>query len=278
MPRTLAQDGPVAELFHGPDIPRIGLGTWELEGTECEDAVRIALDMGYRHIDTAESYGNEECIGRALASCDRDEIFVTSKVWRDNLRPDDLKKACRASLERLGTDYLDLYLVHWPNSDVPIDETVGALEDLLDRERIRSWGVSNFTVAHLEEALQHGRPSVNQVEMHPRLRQADLDRRCREHGVVVTAYSPLARGEAVDEPVLHEIGRAHGKTAGQVALRWSLQHGHVVIPSSSTREHLRENADILDFELGQDEMARIDGLDRGERQIDPAFGEFDREE
>lgn len=273
---SLLKAQPTCTLHHGPQIPRIGLGTWQLQGTECEDAVRAALDMGYRHVDTAEAYGNEECVGRAMAPCDRSEIFVTSKVGRDHLRPRDLKAACRASLDRLDTDRIDLYLVHWPNADVPMEETVGALEELLDDGAIRAWGVSNFTVAHLEELLRHGQPSVNQVELHPRLRQAELDRFCREHGIRVTAYSPLAKGEVVDQDVLTEIGRRHSKSAGQVALRWSFQHGHIVIPRSSSPKHLRENAEILDFQLGADEMDRIDQLDRGERLVEPEFAEFDR--
>ena len=227
-------------------------------------------------MDTAEAYENEEAVGRALAPCDRDEVFVTSKVWRDHLRPEALKRACRGSLDRLDTDRIDLYLVHWPDSEVPVDETVGALEELLDEGAIRAWGVSNFTTAHLEEVLEHGHPSMNQVEIHPRLRQEELDRYCRDHGIVITAYSPLAQGEVMDQDVLDEIGRHHGKSAGQVALRWSYQHGHVVIPRSGSRQHIRENADILDFQLGADEMDRIDGLDRDERIIEPDFAEFDR--
>ena len=276
MDTLLEQEQPTAELHHGPRIPRIGLGTWQLEGTECEEAVLAALEVGYRHVDTAEMYGNEEAVGRALDAWGDADVFVTSKVWRDHLRPDELKRACHASLDRLGTDVIDLYLVHWPDSKVPVDETVGALDELLAEGAVASWGVSNFTVAHLEETLEHGHPSMNQVELHPRLRQEELDRFCQEHDIGVTAYSPLAQGEVMDQDVLDDIGEHHGKTAGQVALRWSLQHGHVVIPRSSSREHIRQNADILDFELGMDEMRRIDGLDRGERLIDPDFAEFDR--
>ena len=265
-------------LHHGGRVPRVGLGTWQLEGRECERAVERALGMGYRHVDTAEAYGNEEAIARALgrAGVDRDELFLTSKVWRDHLRGPDVRRACEASLRRLGTDRLDLYLVHWPDSDVPIEETVEAMERLREDGRVRAWGVSNFTVAHLTEVLGHATPSANQVELHPRLRQAELDRFCAEHGVRVIAYSPLAQGDAPREDALEEIGSRHGRSGAQVALRWSVQHGHVVIPRSSDEEHLAANLALFDFELAAEEMERIDALDRGERHVAPDFAEFDR--
>lgn len=278
MPQTIATSVPGRALRHGPEIPALGLGTWQLEGTACEETVLRALRMGYRHIDTAEAYGNEEQVGRALADADVEpqDVFVTSKVWHDHLRHDDVLEACGGSLERLGLDALDLYLIHWPNASVPLEETVAAMEELREKGTIRAWGVSNFTVAHLRETLEHGAPSVNQVELHPRLRQEELDRFCRESDIVLTAYSPLARGEAPGIDALEEIGERYGKSGAQVALRWSLQHGHVVIPKSSGRDHLAENADVLDFTLTDDEMATVDGLDRGERHVTPDFAEFDR--
>lgn len=279
MARTTSSHAvPLLPLPHGGRIPQIGLGTWLLRGGECERVVGRAFELGYRHVDTAEMYGNEEAIGRVVRSSGlgRAELFLISKAWYDHLRQDDLVRACEGSLERLGVDYLDLYLVHWPNRYVPIGETVSAFQRLQEDGRIRDWGVSNFTIRHLEKTLQHGTPSINQVEMHPRLRQSELDRYCSDHEILITAYSPLAHGEIVHEEVLQEIGRAHDKTAGQVALRWLLQRGHVVIPKSRCEEHLENNLDVLDFELTAEDIDRIDGLDRGERQVAPGFAEFDR--
>lgn len=182
--------------------------------------------------------------------------------------------ACEASLRRLGSDYLDLYLVHWPNAGIPMGETIDALQRLRKDERIRAWGVSNFTIDHLDEALRHGRPSTNQVELHPGLQQPELDDYCREQGIPITAYSPLAKGRAPGNDVLAEIGERHGKSAAQVALRWSLQRGHVVIPKSSSRAHLEANLDVFDFELGPEAMERTAELDRGARILEPSFAEF----
>lgn len=276
MARSLEIRVPRLPLSHGQEIPQIGLGTWELKGDECEEVVRTALEMGYRHIDTAEMYENEEAIGRAIADIDRDELFLTSKVWWDNLHKYDVPDACEGSLERLGTEYLDLYLVHWPNAGIPLEETVEAMQRLREDGLIRAWGVSNFTRAHLDDALELDRPAMNQVELHPYLRQEELDRYCRRHNVRLTAYSPLARGEVDEDELLDRIGTRYGKTGAQVALRWSIQHGHVVIPKSSTPRHLATDLDIFDFTLSQEEMERIDGLDEGRRIIEPDFAEFDR--
>lgn len=277
MPQTIAQSARRLPLIHGPEIPQIGLGTWLLEGEDCLESVGEALAMGYRHVDTAEVYGNEEEVGRALRDSDvaREDVFLTSKVARQNLHRDGLLPACHASLERLGTDYLDLYLVHWPNRDVPIAETVEAMEELLEQGRIRSWGVSNFTITHLQETLEHGRPSLNQVELHPRLQQPDLVRFCRENDIVVTAYSPLARGGVLDTRTLADVGRSYDKSPAQVALRWSLEEDRVVIPKASGRQHLAENADVFDFSLTDRDMERIRELDEGERLLDPEWAEFD---
>lgn len=269
---------PRVALPGGVEAPAVGLGTWELTGRACERAVRAALEAGYRHIDTAEAYGNEERIGRALAGSGVDpaEVFITTKVFHDHLRHEDVLAACEASLGRLGVDAIDLYLIHWPRSAVPLAETVAALKELRSRGRIRAWGVSNFTGSHLRETLEHGRPAVNQVELHPYFVQRTLEAVCRELEVPVTAYCPLARGRVADDPTLSGIGGRHGKTPAQVALRWSLQKGHAVIPKSGTEAHLRENLRVFDFRLADEEMERIDGLDEGLRIIDPHWSEFDR--
>ncbi len=271
---------PGKELPQGVTIPVLGLGTWELTGGECRKVVEAALEMGYRHIDTAQVYENEEEVGRALASAgvSRNQIFLTSKIFRDHLQGSDVRSACLRSLERLGTDFLDLCLVHWPNRSIPMAETLEALEALREAGQIRAWGVSNFTAGHLREALQVGRPATNQVELHPYFQQRELESACRELGVPLTAYSPLARGRAVREPALAELGRVHGKSPAQVALRWLVQRDCVVIPKASAPERLRENLELFAFQLSDTEMERIARLDTGKRLLHPSWAEFDREE
>jgi 2,5-diketo-D-gluconate reductase B len=267
---------PYLELPGGVSIPQLGLGTWDLRGETAERAVAVALDAGYLHIDTAEGYGNEDRIGRALVGRDRGSLWITSKVSRDHLRAEDLRRSCEASLRRLGTDYLDLYLIHWPNRHVPVARTIDALLALREEEKIRAWGVSNFTPTHLREALEVATPSTNQVELHPYFRQDELVAVCHEHGVPITAYSPIARGRVFDDEVLREVASAHGKDAAQVALRWEVQRGYVVIPRSSREAHIRSNAGLFDFELGTEEMRRIGGRPQGDRIVDVPWSEFDR--
>lgn len=273
---TRTRRAPSKELPQGVDVPVLGLGTWQLTGSTCERTVAEALEMGYRHLDTAEAYENEEEVGRGLAAAeiDRDEVFLTSKVWHHNLAPDEVDTACSRSLERLDTDYLDLYLIHWPNEAIPLSETVGALGALRDEGRIRAWGVCNFTRTLLEELMELGRPATNQIELHPFLVQHDLFDACRVWGIPLTAYSPLARGRVTGDGVLKEIGERYGKTAAQVALRWSLDRGRIVIPKASGTKHLRENFDVFDFSLDDQELDRIDALDAGERIIDPEWMDF----
>lgn len=268
---------PWMELPQGVSAPVLGLGTWQLTGSLCRDVVADALAMGYRHIDTAEAYENEEDVGRGLTTSgiDRSDVFVTTKAWYDHLGGADLEEACLRSLRRLGTEYVDLYLIHWPSEVVPLEETVGALRELRDAGRIRGWGVCNFTRSRLRKVLDLGRPAVNQVEIHPFLVQRDLYRACGDWGVPLTGYSPLARGRVTGDRVLKEIGDARGKTAAQVALRWSLDRGRMVIPKASGMDHLRENLDVFDFSLDPDELDRIDALDAGERIIDPDWADFD---
>lgn len=267
---------PELGLPGGVAIPVVGCGTWMLEGAACERAVSEALDLGYTHVDTASGYGNEEDVGRAIGGADRDRLFITSKVWREHLEPAALRRVCEQSLRDLGSEYLDLLLIHWPNSDIPIQRTIDGFRQLRDDGLIRAWGVSNFTAAHLREAAEVERPATNQVELHPYFNQRELRRVCRDLSVPITAYTPLAKGRVLEDAVLREIGETHGKSAAQVALRWSVQHGHVVIPKASGREHLQENLDVLDFELSGDDMARIDDRPQGERIVDGDWSEFDR--
>lgn len=273
---TKRERAPRLELPQGAKAPVLGLGTWQLTGSLCRDVVADALEMGYRHVDTAEAYENEEDVGRGLSesAVDRDEVFLTTKAWYDHLGAGDLEGACRASLRRLGTDYVDLYLIHWPSDAVSLEETVDALRELRDAGLVRSWGVCNFTRRRLAALMDLARPAVNQVEIHPFLVQQALYEACEEWGVPLTGYSPLARGRVTGDPVLGEIGERYGKSAAQVALRWSLDRGRMVIPKASGEEHLRENLDVFDFALDAEELDRIDALDAGERIIDPGWADF----
>ncbi|MFB6166841.1 MAG: aldo/keto reductase [Candidatus Nanohaloarchaea archaeon] len=256
-------------------IPSVGLGTWQMKGEVCEEAVEQALEMGYRHVDTAEYYDNEERVGNGIANADvdREDIFLTTKVWRSHLEHDQVIQAAEDSLERLRTDYLDLLLVHWPNREVPIRETLDAMRELKEEGKIRNFGVSNFTPELLDEALDVTDEVVaDQVEKHIYLQQDELTEYCQENDLILTAYSPLSRGRAVDNDLLKEIGEGHGKSAAQVALRWLVQQENVVaIPKAAPEEYQRENLDVFDFELTRHEMEKISSIDRKERQVDPGF-------
>jgi 2,5-diketo-D-gluconate reductase B len=255
-------------------IPALGLGTWEVEGEACVEAVADALDRGYRHIDTAEAYGNEEEVGRGIrrSGVDRDEIFVTTKVWWRDLSHEDCLRAAGESLRRLGLERLDLLLIHWPDPDVPVERPLEAMQTLREEGKLRHLGVSNFTPSLLEEALEHAPVVCNQVEYHPFLAQDSLLALAREHGLLLTAYSPLARGRVMEDGTLREIGAEHGKTPAQVTLRWLVQQDRLAaIPRARSADHRRENLEIFDFELSDEEMARIAALDEGLRLIDPDF-------
>lgn len=269
-------------LKNGLTMPQLGLGTWQLQAEECKKVVLQALAAGYTHIDTAQMYANEDQVGAAISQIGtpRKDLFITSKVWRSNLAKDDVRKACVSSLQKLGIDYLDLYLIHWPNKDIPIRQTLEGFKGLVDDGLVKSVGVSNFTIAHLKEALpiadELGLPLVvNQVEFHPSLYQRDLLDFCSQHDIVLTAYSPLGRGEDVDNAIVRDIAKQHDCSPAQVVLRWSLQKGCVVIPKASSKQHLEENLD-LDFLLSDEQMSLIDGLDKGNRVVDPDFAEFDK--
>ncbi len=263
-----------AKLLSGYRMPMLGLGTWMLSGKRCTEAVKRALSLGYTHIDTADYYRNHADIAAGIAGHDRSELFITSKVWMTDISADGIDKACRRFLSELSTDYLDLLLIHWPNDDIPIAESMGAMERLEREGLVRSIGVSNFDEGRLSEAISAcGLPvCVDQVEFHPRLYQKDLLGFCSERHVQVTAYSPLGRGEAASEPLVKDIARSLGKTPGQVALRWLVQHGVCAIPKATGEEHLRENIDVFSWKISDEDMKRIDALGAGRRIIDPAFG------
>jgi 2,5-diketo-D-gluconate reductase B len=249
---------------HGARIPLIGLGTWDLRGRSCARLVEQALRLGYRHIDTAELYDNEREVGEGLraSGLERDAVFVTTKIWPSHFAPRELERSAKESLVRLRLSEVDLLLLHWPNPQIPLAETLGALCKVKRMGLARHIGVSNFTVALIEEAVKLADEPLacNQIEVHAFLDQSKVVAACRRHGMAVVAYSPIARGGVKNDKALGRIGRAHGKTAAQVALRFLVQGGIVVIPRTSRIERLSENSAIFDFELSPAEMAEISGL------------------
>ncbi|CAN5231339.1 aldo/keto reductase [soil metagenome] len=274
---TASLQNETTTLRDGVRIPRLGFGTFQMDGDEVERAVGWALELGYRLIDTASVYGNEREVGSAIrgSGVSREDVFLTSKVWNSDQGYDSALRAFDASLERLGTEYLDLYLIHWPVEGRFV-ETWRALERLLGEERVRAIGVSNFLIPHLRELLDAAEtvPAVNQIELHPRLRQPELLDFCREHDIQPEAWSPLMKGDVTELEDAVEIGERHGKTAAQTVLRWELQRDVIPIPKSSHRGRIAENADVFDFALTEWEMATLDGLDRGER-VGPDPADFD---
>ena len=256
----------------GFKIPIVGLGTWALRGRDCARLTEQAIRIGYRHIDTAQMYDNEREVGEGVrASGLRSEVMVTTKVQPTLLAPHDLERSVKESLARLRFDVIDLLLIHWPNPRVPLAETLGAMAKMKREGYARQIGVSNFTVALLDEANRiSSEPLVcNQVECHPFLNLDKVVAACRKHKMAVVAYSPIARGGAKGDKVLEKIGKAHGKSAAQISLRWLVQQGIVVIPRTSKVERLEENFALFDFELSDAEMREIAGLSRrGGRIVD----------
>ena len=262
----------VPELPIAPDeqVPQLGFGVFQVPPKDTEVAVAEALSAGYRHIDTAAAYRNEGGVGQALraSGIDRGELFVTTKCWNDDQGYDQAKRACRASLERLELSHLDLYLIHWP---VPAHdryvETWKAFVELQQEGLVRSIGVSNFEPEHLERLIAETgiTPAINQVELHPYFQQVGLRREHERLGILTEAWSPLGQGLEFDDPAIVEIAQAHGKTPAQTIIRWHLQLGNVVIPKSVTPERIRENFEVLDFELSGEQMDAIAALDAGTR-------------
>ncbi|WP_432500940.1 aldo/keto reductase [Kineococcus arenarius] len=264
---------PPITLNNGVSVPQLGFGVWQVGDDEVVPAVETALEAGYRHVDTAAIYGNEAGVGRALAQSGiaRDELFVTTKLWNAEQGYDSTLRAFDASLERLGLDRVDLYLIHWPvpQADAYVD-TWKAFEKIYADGRARAIGVSNFEPHHLRRLLDETSvvPAVNQVELHPFLQQAELRAADAQHGIVTEAYSPLSSGKGViDDPVVTALARAHGKTPAQVVLRWHVQLGNLVIPKSVTPQRIRENIDVFDFELSDADVAQITGLDRPDGRV-----------
>ena len=253
------------QTIKGEKVPSLGLGTYRLSGGECERAVERALTLGYRHIDTAQMYRNEEEVGRGIqgSGVDREEIFLTTKVWPSDFSYQRTIQTTRESLKKLDTDRVDLLLMHWPSRDVPLEETLGAMRELQEEESVRHIGVSNFPPSMVQEAAQHAEVFCNQVEYHPYEAQDELLGQAKEMDYLLTAYRPLSRGVILNDETLREIGEAHGKTSAQVALRWLIQQEKVAaIPKATSEEHLKDNFDVFDFELNNEEMERVSELRR----------------
>ena len=251
---------------NGATIPAIGLGTWELRGRTCARLVEQALKLGYRHLDCALIYGNEKEVGEGFhaSGVKREDVFITTKVPHTELAPPALERAVKQSLKNLRVSDVNLLLIHWPNPHIPLAETLGAMAKMKKEGYARHIGISNFTVALIEEAVKLSSvPLVtNQIEWHPFLNESKVKAACDKHGIAVTAYCPIARGRAVGDDVLTAVGKKYGKTAGQVSLRWLVQKGAIVIPRTSKIERLSENMAIFDFALSPQDMAAVDALSK----------------
>jgi 2,5-diketo-D-gluconate reductase B len=259
----------------GVEIPKLGFGTWQLTGADCVVAVRDALELGYRHVDTARMYANEAQVGQGLhdSGLNRDEVFLTTKLWRDDLTASGVHDAVEQSLRDLRSEYVDLLLIHWPRRDVPLEETLGAMLEARAAGRVKHVGVANFPSALAREALALAPIVCDQVEYHPYLGQPAVLALARERDLMVTAYSPLAQGAALRDPVVAGIAEEHGRSASQVVLRWLLDQPHVAaIPKAASHEHRVANLAVFDFALSDEERGAIAGLERGDRLIDPMSG------
>jgi 2,5-diketo-D-gluconate reductase B len=260
--------------IQGTEIPRLGFGSWLITGKAAREGVRDALEIGYRHVDTARAYENEVEVGAGIADSgvDRGDIWLTTKIWLDDFEPGRLKRAAEDSLRNLRTDYLDLLLLHWPSDTVPVERSLQALRELQEAGRTRHIGVSNFPAGMLARALEIAPLLADQVEYHPFLAQDKLLSLAGEHDLTLTAYSPLAHGKVVGDPELTAIGEQYGKSAGQVALRWLLDQPNVTTaPKASSHERRRENFDVFDFSLSDSDRERIAALPKDVRTADPSW-------
>ena len=252
-------------------FPSIGFGTWQLSGSEAQEAIKSAVDCGYRLIDTAASYGNETAVKKALRDCgiSREELLVSGKLWNTKRQYDDAIAACKQSLRRLGLDYFDLYLVHWPASPALYEnwreinaECWRAMETLNREGLAKAIGICNYLPHHLDELMKTAKvvPAVNQIELHPGFPNAETVRYCHERGIVVEAWSPLGNGSLLENETLTEVAMKYGKTSAQVCLRWCIQHGAIPLPKSANHERIRQNFDVFDFEISGEDMVAIDNL------------------
>jgi 2,5-diketo-D-gluconate reductase B len=262
--------------YHG-DLPLLGLGTWQnSDPAACSNAVQTALEMGYRHIDTAQAYGNEEAVGTGIseAAVDREDVFLATKVWIDNLEYDDVLETTEQSLQRLGVDSVDLLYIHWPSRTYDPEETFAALEELHEQGKVDRIGVSNFEPDQIAEAISVSELPIlaNQVECHPLLRQDELREVCADHDIELVAYSPLARGDVFEVPELQAIADDHDASPAQVSLAWLRQQGITAIPKATSEAHIRDNWQSLSVTLTDDEIDRIESIEQTGRRVDPDFG------
>ncbi|NLE02174.1 MAG: aldo/keto reductase [Fibrobacter sp.] len=266
------------KLKSGYSIPILGLGTWLVTGRECFDAVLTALECGYTHIDTASAYENEDDIGKAIieSGIERSSLFLTTKIWYQKLRFNDVIEQCKQSLDKLRTDYIDLLLIHWPNKFIPLQETFDAFERLVEERKVRSIGVSNFTIPHLQEALKSTVLPIaaNQIEFHPFFFQKEVLDFCNKNDIAVIAYSPLAHGKVFQSDILKSIANQKKCEPSQLALAWLMQKNIIVIPKASTEEHIKSNLESLSIVLNDTEIEQIDSIPRGNRIINPSWAEF----
>ena len=273
----MSQDPQSFDVPTSDGMPALGLGTWENDDPEqCTESVKTAVEMGYRHVDTAQIYGNEAAVGKGIAAADvdRDDVFLATKVWIDNLAPEDVAASTRESLQKLDTEYVDLLYVHWPAGAYGPEETLPAFAELRDDGLIDRIGVSNFEPEHLDAATDAlgEAPFANQVECHPLLRQEELREYADANGVELVGYSPLARGKILDEPTVGEIAEKHGVSAAQVSLAWLREKGVTAIPKATGEDHIADNWASLGLELDDEDIQQIDGLGRTDRQLNPDFG------
>lgn len=260
------------------NITKIGVGVFQLEGKTCYDAIKIALEAGYRHIDTAQIYGNEKEVGQAIvdSKIPREEIFITTKIWMENLGKDKFISSLRESLEKLQTDYVDLLLIHWPLKDnsIPMEEYLGELKKAKDLGLTRNIGVSNFTLAQLKQAISIlGTQEIftNQIEIHPYLQNSALVDFCQSHGILVSAYMPLAKGEVIKDPILQTIAEKYQISTAAVALAWLLHKNIVTFPSSTSKEHSVANLEALNLQLRKEDIEQINQINKNERIVNPDF-------
>ncbi|OAQ52476.1 aldehyde oxidoreductase [Natrinema mahii] len=257
-------------------MPMLGLGTWQNDDPEqCAESVRTALETGYRHIDTAQAYDNEEAVGEGIAAADvdREEIFLATKVWISNLDHDDVLETARASLDRLGVDYVDLLYVHWPSGEYDPEGTLSALSELYDEGLIENVGVSNFRPEDLEVAVDVCDAPIlaNQVELHPLLPQAEIREACENEDIEVVGYSPLARGQVFDQPEIQEVAEKHGVTEAQISLAWAREKGVTAIPKATGEDHIADNWASLTVDLDREDINTIDAIEETSREVDPDF-------
>lgn len=264
---------PKVELASGDEMPQLGFGTWNLTGDISGEMVEKALDYGYTHVDTAESYGNESQIGEVLEDYDRSDLFITSKVSPSNLHYEDVLKCCEDSLDRLGIDYLDLYLIHWPNGAISIRETMWAMKELKERGLVRNVGVSNFGINELKVAMgvSDFPIAVNQVEFHPWLYRENMLDFAEENDVVITASACLARSAVFEDELIQELAEKYGKTPAQIVLKWEIEKGVVAIPKTTSEKHMKQNFQLFDWDLDPVDIEKIDNIDKTERVYELDF-------